>query len=157
MQLVAYFTSGGTPATGLSPTLNIWGVDGTVYGSGLAMSEVAGGFYNYNYTGYDYTVDYVFRAYESSLPTAEQYVVATNEADSMNTQGITKQILGLSQGNFVMKNQTYDANGRLLTSNMYTYENAADANSETNPIHSYYIVSTYDVNGNLTNYKVTEI
>ena len=157
MNIVAYFTSGGTPATGLSPTLTIWDLAGTTYASGVAMSEVAGGFYNYDFSTYDYTKDYVMRAYESSLPTAEQYVVATNEADSMNTQGITKQILGLSQGNFVMKNQTYDANGRLLTSNMYTYENASDANSETNPLHSYYIVSTYDVNGNLTNYKVIEI
>jgi hypothetical protein len=156
MILSVYFTSGGTPSTGLSPTISIWDVAGTVYATASAMTEIAGGFYKYDFTTYDYSVDYVFQAYESSLDTADQYVSGSNDNDSQSSQGITKEILGLSQGNFVMSGQTYDVNGRLLTSDMYTYDTAADAHTDNNRLHTYAIVSTYDVNGNLTKYKVTE-
>ena len=157
MNIVAYFTSGGMPAIGLTPTVSIWDLAGTIYATASAMTEVAGGFYNYDFTTYDYNKDYVMTAYASTLPAAEQYVVATNESDSQKTQGITKEILGLSQGNFIMSGQTYDPDGRLLTSDMYTYDNATDAINDNNRLHTYNIVSTYDGNGNLTLYRVTEV
>ena len=156
MNLVAYFTNTGVPAIGLSPVISIWGIDGTVYATNSGMTEIAGGFYKFDFTGYDFTEDYVMRAYESSLPVGEQYVIATNENDSQNSQGVMKQILGLTQGNFIMSGQTYDDNGRLLTSEMYTYENASDTNSDINRLHEYSITAAYDDNGNLISYKVVE-
>lgn len=157
MNLVAYFTSGGTPAEGLAPlpTISVWGLDGTPYIASSSMTEVAGGFYTFNFSGYDYTVDYVMRSYASQLDSSEQYVVASNEADSQNTQGVVKEILGLSQGNFIMSGQTYDENGRLLTSDMFTYDNSTDTDADTNRLHEYEIVADYDANGNLIKYKVT--
>ena len=88
MNLTAYFTNSSVPATGKSPLVSVWKLDGTAVISSAAMTEVAGGFYYYNFTGYDHTIDYVFQSYESSLPTAEQYVVASNEVDSQKNEGV---------------------------------------------------------------------
>jgi len=158
MNIVAYFTEDSLPVEGLSPlpTVSIWGLDGTVYANASAMTEVAGGFYTYNFSGYDYSIDYVMRSQASQLGASERYVVASNEVDSTNTQGVVKQILGLTQGNFIMSGQTYDVNGRLLTSDMYTYDSASDADTDSNRLHNYSIVAEYDANGNLIKYKVTE-
>jgi hypothetical protein len=158
MNLLSYFTSAGVPATSLAPipTISIWGADGTVYATASAMTEIAGGFYRFDFTTYDQNIDYVFQSYASSLATSEQYVIATNDSDSQSTQGIVKQILGLSQGNFIMSAQTYDASGRLETSDMYTYDSQADTDADTNRLHTYNIVANYDGSGNLIKYKVTE-
>lgn len=155
MNLTAYFTNNGSPATSKSPVITVWELDGTVSVSAASMTEVAGGFYYYDFTGYSNTTEYVFQAYESSLPTAEQYVVATNEVDSLSDQGVIKQILGLVQGNFALTGQTYDSAGRLLTATMNTYNNAAALTADT-VLHTYSISATYDASGNLTNYTVTE-
>lgn len=157
MYLTSYFTNQGVPATGKSPVLSGWTLDGTLVISGETMSEVAGGFYAYNFTGYDYTSDYVFMAEESSLPQTSRYVIASNEVDSQRNQGITKQILGLVQGNFVMTGQTYDGEGRLLSADITTYNDGGDANSETNPEFKYEVTASYDSNGNLIHYKVVQI
>ena len=53
--------------------------------------------------------------------------------------------------------ETYDEDGRLLTSNMYTYPTSGDTVADTNREHEYHITSVYDVNGNLTNYRVVEL
>lgn len=156
MNLTAYFTSGGTPAVGLSPTISIWKLDGTLVANSSAMTEVAGGFYYYNFSTYSNAEDYVFRAYESTLPEREQYVAGTNDVDSLSSQGIIKQILGLVQGNFRMSGQTYDACGNLTYSEIYTYDTAADATTDTNRLHQYEVNATY-TSGRLTEYTVTDL
>ena len=57
--VISFFTDNGTPATGLSPlpTIDIWevtptGADTQVV-TAASMTEVAGGFYKFNFTGYD--------------------------------------------------------------------------------------------------------
>lgn len=154
--LTAYFTSGGTPAEGLSPTISVWKTDGTPVVSDSAMSEIAGGFYTFDFSTYSNQNDYVMRAYESTLPTAEQYVVATNEADSLTTQGVYKQILGLVQSNFTMTGQTYDSCGNLTYAEIYTYENSTDCENDTNRLHEYEINAVY-TNGRLTSYQVQDL
>ncbi len=160
MNISSVFTSGGTPTVGLSPTMTIWTLDGTAVVNAQAMTEVAGGFYYYSFTGYDNTIDYVMQGYESTLPAGEQYVNGSNESDTsenIEDSPILKQILGLSQTNFIMSGQTYDVSGRLLTSEMHTYPTSGDTQSDTNKEHSYKIESEYDANGNLTKYIVIEI
>ena len=144
------------PAVGLSPVISAHTLDGTLVVSGETMTEIANGFYYYDFTGYSNTEDYVFMAYEASLAVTDRYVVASNETDSLSNQGVIKQILGLSQTNFLMSGQTYDASGRLLTSDMYTYPTSADTQNDTNREHTYYIESEYDANGNLIKYSVIE-
>ncbi len=157
MYLTAYFTSAGLPATGKSPTITVWTLGGATVVNAQAMTEVAGGFYVYNFAGYDYTEDYVIRAYEATLAPSERYVIGSNDIDSQRSQGIMKQILGLVQSNFRMVNQSYDTSGRLLTANIYTFENATDATNGSPVLHSYYIEAEYDVDGNLSDYMVTDL
>lgn len=156
MYITTFLTSNNMPALGKSPTISGWTLDGSIVISGEAMSEVAGGFYAYNFTGYDYTSDYVFLAEESSLPQNERYVMASNEVDSQRNQGITKQILGLVQGNFRMENQTYDSAGRLLTADIRTFDNSTDADLDVDPEFEYEVTATYDARGNLISYKVVQ-
>ena len=144
------------PATGLTPILSAHTLDGTLVVSGETMTEVANGFYFYDFVGYSNAEDYVFMAYAPSLSLTDRYVVASNETDSLSNQGVIKQILGLSQTNFVLTGQTYDGSGRLLTSDMYTYPTSGDTQADTNRDHEYYIECEYDANGNLIKYSVIE-
>lgn len=158
MKLVCVFTTSGQPATGLSPVIDGWTLAGTQVITAQAMTEIAGGFYYFDFSGYDFSQDYVFRGYAASLANGEEYVYLSNDADSQNGQGIIKQILGLVQGNMKTTNTTYDANGRLLTANLYTYPTQADVSAGTNVLHSYAITATYDVaTGNLQTYSCKEV
>lgn len=61
MYFTAYFSNTGIPATGLSPTISILKVsDNSVVVNAQAMTEVGLGWYKYNYTDYDKSIDYVF-------------------------------------------------------------------------------------------------
>lgn len=80
MILFAFFTNQGSPATGLSPTIDIWKDDGNQVVTAQAMTEIAGGFYKYDFTTYDETLDYCFRADGTdTLQTNERYLFNTNE------------------------------------------------------------------------------
>lgn len=157
MYLTSFFTNNGYPATGLTPNIFIWTLDGVNIINEESMTEIAGGFYVYDFVGYDNKQEYVFRAEDLSLPIGERYVIASNDLDSNNNQGIIKQILGLVQGNFVMSGQTYDSFGKLLTSNIYTYDTALDASLDVNRLSEYSIEANYDLDGNLIYYKTVEI
>jgi len=80
MLIIAFFTNQGTPATGLTPTIDIWEADGTQVVSGATMTEVGGGFYKYDFTNYDGSKHYCIRADGGpTLPTDERYQYGTNE------------------------------------------------------------------------------
>lgn len=80
MNLIAYFSSAGTPSTGLTPTIDIWEDTGTQIITSGSMTEMGGGFYKYNFVGYSASRDYGFRADGgSTLFGADRYVASTNE------------------------------------------------------------------------------
>ena len=59
VRVVFYFSNNGVPATGLSPTIDIWNVDTKVQIiTAGAMVEIASGAYEYNFTTYDKDIDY---------------------------------------------------------------------------------------------------
>ena len=155
MNISASYTTSGLPATGLSPVISGWTTAGALVISGESMTEVAGGFYTFEFTGYDYLTDYVFSCYASTLPVGEQYVFTTNDNDSQNNQGIIRQVLGLVQGNMRATNQTY-VGGVLQTAQIKTYANASDCQSDINEIHTYAVTATYS-SGNLTGYVSREV
>lgn len=82
MNILAFFTSGGVPATGLSPTIRVRDVStGTLVVTDAAMTEVGDGHYSYDYTGYDSTKDYAIRCDGGvTLPYGERYTYAGNES-----------------------------------------------------------------------------
>ncbi len=56
----AFFLSAAVPATGLSPTIDIYELsDDSKIVDASAMTEVGGGFYSYDFTDYDAREDYV--------------------------------------------------------------------------------------------------
>ncbi len=79
MNIIAFFTENGTPKTGLSATIDVWKIDGTQTVTAQAMTEVAGGFYVYDYTTYDEDEDYCIRADSVTLTGSDRYVYSSNE------------------------------------------------------------------------------
>jgi hypothetical protein len=61
------------------------------------------------------------------------------------------------QQNFRVKNQVYDSNNLLTSSTIRLYNNATDAQNDTNPLKEYAMTAAYDGNGRLINYLVKEI
>jgi len=126
MNIIAFFTDAGTPKTGLSPTIDVWTLDGTQVVTAQAMTETAGGFYYYDFTTYDEDENYCIRADgTSSLSGSERYVYQTNE-----TAGVGK-ILQIEKGNWSIKgNQMifYDTDG---TTALYTFNLTTKGGSPT--------------------------
>ena len=80
MNIIAFFTNGGIPATGLSATIDIWTIDGSSIVSGAAMTEIAGGFYTYDFSTYDEQEDYTIRSDGSNtLSGNDRYKFSSNE------------------------------------------------------------------------------
>ena len=116
MNIIAFFTSAGTPATGLTPKINVWTIAGANVVNEQDMIEIAGGFYTYDFTTYDEDEDYVIRADGVTLTGYDRYVYASNE-----TAGVGK-ILKIEKGKWVVEeNQMkfYDSDG---TTVLYTFD-----------------------------------
>ena len=83
MILFAFFTNAGIPALGLIPTIDVWDSALNHPINAQAMTEIAGGWYQYDFVAYNDTVDYVIRADGGAgLADFERYVFASNECDS---------------------------------------------------------------------------
>lgn len=162
MLLNVFFTDSGVPATGLTPTISVWTSGGTLSVNGASMTEVAGGFYYYDFTSYDETEDYFIRADGgASLANADRYIAGTNEVGQVTSQltlqdSTSELILGLVQSNFRMTGQTYDGNGNLTTAKIVIYPTGTATDNQANPIASYTVEATYGVDGKVTDYKVTD-
>lgn len=91
-----------------------------------------------------------YKADVSDLALEETLQLIKTETDKI------KNILGLSQENFRIFNPTYDANHNLLTSTIKIYPTKADCIADTNSIAIYSVVATYDVNKDMSTYKVTK-
>lgn len=99
MNISAYFSNSGTPATGLSPTINIRDFsDGSLVVNGAAMTETGDGFYKYDFAGYDATKDYAIRCDGGiALLAADRYAVASSGQEG-DIASILASILVLGVG-----------------------------------------------------------
>ena len=80
MILIAYFTEDDAPKTGLTPTIDIWDLDATQVVTAQSMTEVAGGYYKYDFSPSDVYATYVIRADGgASLDDYERYCYAVME------------------------------------------------------------------------------
>ena len=61
MNIATWYQELGIPKTGLSATIDIWELDGTQVVTADAMTEIAGGFYVYDFTSFDSAKEYVVR------------------------------------------------------------------------------------------------
>jgi len=80
MILIAFFSDQGIPKTGLSPSIDVWEDDGTQVVTAQAMTEIAGGFYKYDFAAYDETVNYCISADGGDvLQDNDRYMLTTND------------------------------------------------------------------------------
>ena len=80
MILIAFFSDAGVPKTGLTPAITVWEDDATVVVNAQTMSEIAGGFYKYDFEDYDEAKIYCISADGGvTLQDNDRYVLATNE------------------------------------------------------------------------------
>lgn len=111
MYVTAFYTTNGDPALGLTPKVSIWNVSTHILlVDDVNMSEVGGGWYEYDYAAYDSSIDYAIRCDGgATLGGFERYTYAGNEsfsgdiADAVwdeplaghTTAGTTGKVLGL--------------------------------------------------------------
>lgn len=90
MIITAIFKNQGVPATGLTPTIDIYNVTGSLQVvTAAAMIEVGGGIYKYDFATFDSTLDYaVICDGGSSLGNADRYATG-----GTTVEGKTDQIL----------------------------------------------------------------
>jgi hypothetical protein len=109
MNILAYFSDNGVPATGLLiPTIKIREIPvGTLLVNGSSMTEIGDGFYSYDFTTYDSTKDYaIICDGTASLSDSDRYVYAGNEnyIDDIENSNLSTQILGVSAQNLEISN-----------------------------------------------------
>ena len=107
MIISSFFTNNSIPATGLTPTLLIWSVTGTsqtLIIPSANMEEVGDGFYQYNFSTYDPTQEYLFRSDGgSTLDNPERYQAGTIELGTIDTttqQNIANNVWNATAANF---------------------------------------------------------
>lgn len=89
MLLTAFFSDKGVPKLGLTPTIDVWEDDTTHVVNAQNMVEIAGGWYKYDFAGYDESKDYVIRADGGAgLADNDRYCFASNEVGQV-TEDLT--------------------------------------------------------------------
>jgi len=141
MNIVVFFADIGVPKTGLSPVIDIWELDGTHVINNQAMTEIAGGFYKYNFTSYDATKDYVIRSDSVTLSGSERYAYSSNE--HKKELDVLQALIGK---NYRLKNITRDDAGNMTAGTVVGYANATDANNDTNAIVTLTVTGTAENN-----------
>lgn len=84
MYVTAFYTTDGDPALGLTPKISIWDVSThALLVDEHNMSEIDGGWYEYDYAAYDSSIDYAIRCDGgATLGGFERYASAGNESFS---------------------------------------------------------------------------
>ena len=111
MWITVFFTHGGEPKTGLSPSVSVWDVsDDSLVVNAQTMSEIAGGWYKYDFSGYVELEEYVVTCDGgSTLGIFERYADGANVVYAEEISGtvwdedLTSHTTKHSAGWFVMK------------------------------------------------------
>ena len=111
-RIVVAFRNSGTPATGLSPTIDVWEVDATPTEvvTAAAMTEIGDGLYFYDFAE-DPTLDYAFRADGTGTITddAERYVFGGLEIPLVNRDSVRSDSEGVIDGTITAAKFATDA------------------------------------------------
>ena len=117
MLITTYFSNGGIPATGLTPSIRIRNADTTsIVVADEAMSEIGDGFYKYNFSGYNESINYTIRADGGSgLSSSDRYIASSNEIGAIKTD--TEKTLKIERNKWVIENfklKYYDDDGTTI-------------------------------------------
>ena len=169
MNILAFFTDGGVPKTGLLPLIKIIDVNtSAVIIAWELMTEISDGWYKYDFIIYDYTKEYVvlcdggvilpdydrYHTFSSDNSKTEIAQIVWNAnvnsfqmANSFgellkNTSNDLKRALGLLHENIYIDNPTYDQHHNLVTARVRIYSSPADVGTNNGVIGIYAISST---------------
>lgn len=177
MNIIAFFTENGVPRTGLVPVLDVWELDGTHVIVLQDMTEVAGGFYYYDFVAYAPDVDYVIRADGgATLSILERYVESSNEVPINTSVAVENiptlveieastvlakqeellRVLGLMQENHFMDNAVYDTLSNLTSARIRIYSVAGSVGTDNDVLSTYNITATYQ-DRNLDTFGVIKV
>ena len=158
--------SSGVPGSG-TPEIDMGGS-----GRGLGVRAYAGGLLIKNKSGSEnVSVDFIAGQLKLASTVTNGTIVVrgvgkitVNESVGTDVQdyGLVvgdkiARALGLSQENFRIKSQVYDANKNMTSATVRLYANAADCEADVNQIAEYTIAATYDAENNCTSYKVKQV
>lgn len=97
--ITTFFTSGSTPATGLTPSIKIRNVTTTTLVETGTMSEVGDGWYKYDFSGFNAATSYAVRCDGgATLTLPERYTWVGNDADIQSTVWDTPAIDHITTG-----------------------------------------------------------
>ena len=86
--ITAHFEQNGVAKTGLTPTVTVYDLsDDSVDVSAQAMSEIANGFYKYDFSEFNITKDYSGFADAASAAVDDRYVAVDFVAPSLHRSG----------------------------------------------------------------------
>jgi hypothetical protein len=170
MKILAFFTSSGTPATGLSPTIRIYDLsDDSLVVNDDSMSEVGDGHYKYDFATYDADKDYAIRCDGGiSLSDSDRYKYAGNEnyiddiensslADS-NTYilGVSGDIINLQTDITNIQSDITTINTNVLSVSASVLENQDYLKRIIGLVHENIYIDNpvYDGDGNLTSARL---
>lgn len=109
-------------------------------------------------------------AAESNATTNTNNIIAEIDANELKIDAIAtditahrnaveisiRNILGLTQENTQIKDTVYDSNDNLISAKIRLYSNSTDATNDTNHFKEYSMTATYDAQGRMTKYVVTD-
>jgi len=161
MTIHSFFTDNGYPKTGLTPTIQIRRADtGAVVVSWATMTEIGDGWYKYDFSAIDETLEYLIICDGSTtLTNAERYTFAGTELKShlIPIEDAIARVLGLTQENMRILNPVYQTiqNQQCLTSaTIKIYPSASDVDADTNAIATYSLTATYNANAVVIDYRM---
>ena len=174
MWIPAYFSNSGVSTTGLSPTITIYKLsDSSKVIDTASMTEIADGFYKYNFSDRDLAEAYSYICDSVDLSGTEQYALGDIEAndvatlvwDELISSHVTdgtfgyqinsdlKRVLGLLSENIYIDNPDYDNDGNLSTARVRIYSDAVSVGTESNVIGTYETTSEGSGIGRFTYWK----
>ncbi len=157
LSIAAFFSTGGAPATELTPTIDIWRLsDNSLAVNDGAMIKVGGGFYKYSHVpSVANDVDHAWIIDGGgALSAFERYKFGSNQ------QWATSVVDGLVGDNQVIRVLSKNPNGDALTQRIRDYATELDAttdNGVTGLLNEYNVVATYDVNNKLETFRMTRV
>ena len=173
MYVLSFFTDGGVPKTGLTPTIKIIDIpSGTIIVNGSNMTELNNGFYYYNFIIYDSTKDYAILCDgTAALLNSDRYVYSGNEnfvddisngvwneniSEHTNTDTfglLTQEIAGLVHSNIQIDEPIYDSDNNMIGARIRLYSNSTSVGTLNNILATYNISVESDGPGKFISWK----
>lgn len=88
--------------------------------------------------------------------TVAKDATVAKEATLSAVGALVLRVLGLTQENQYIDNTTFDADNHMLTARIRTYTDAASVGTGVNVLATYNVTATYDIDGNMTTFKVVK-